>query len=342
VLVDNREAARRSAYQAGRGQGRQSDDVARLTRRSFDGTKYVTRRFAYPFGSAAHPKDGSQKLDDQKYVELPIVLDPRPETQGREHNISLDDLIESLLAGRIVVMLGPFGAGKSFTAREVFHRLADRLARNKTIQTPVVLNLRDHWGEVHGDEMPRTTCEVNRLHAKGGVDDWMARGLTTLVLDGFDELASQTLARREDKNFMHTARRAAIAGCRDLLTKIPAGTGVLVTGRDHYFDSESDLAHALGLLGKPYLVARLGEFDEERASKFLRNNGVTLPLPDWLPRKPLLLGYLAHRGLLKDVLSIDDEKGFGFVWDSFHRPGLRARGRTGDIHKWTPRHCGWF
>src|SRR5206468_6303576 len=64
-------------------------------------------------------------------------------------------------------------------------------------------------------------------------------------------------------------------------------------------------------------VVRLGEFTEEQAATFLTKHGIKDALPDWLPRKPLLLGYLAHRGLLPDVLKIDGSRGFGHTWDQF-------------------------
>ena len=77
------------------------------------------------------------------------------------------------------------------------------------------------------------------------------------------------------------------------------------------------MIYALGLSGKDYKIVRLGEFTEEQADVFMRKHGDSLPLPGWLPRKPLILGYLAQKNLLKEVLQIDETKGFGYVWDAF-------------------------
>jgi hypothetical protein len=79
------------------------------------------------------------------------------------------------------------------------------------------------------------------------------------------------------------------------------------------------MVHALGLSGRRFRVVRLGEFTEEQAAEFLRRKGIGRPLPDWLPRKPLLLAYLAHQDLLEQSVAIDSSQGFGFAWDEFLR-----------------------
>ncbi|MFP5393293.1 MAG: hypothetical protein ACLGI6_17365, partial [Gammaproteobacteria bacterium] len=142
-------------------------------------------------------------------------------------------------------------------------------------------------------------------------------GMAHLLADGFDEVASQAVIRKNDKTFMREARREALSGLRDFLTKIPHGIGVLVCGRDHYFDNEQEISSALSIGGKHCKVFRLGEFTEEGVTQFLTKNGVVQKLPDWLPRKPLLLGYLIHRDLIKEIMSIDGSLGFAHAWDTF-------------------------
>lgn len=106
-------------------------------------------------------------------------------------------------------------------------------------------------------------------------------------------------------------------GVRDLLAKSPDTVGTLVTGRDHYFDDRRELLHALGLQSRKVTCVRVDEFDEARAEEYLRRKGATTDLPDWLPRKALLLGYLTRRGLLEDVLSIDGTHGQATAWHQF-------------------------
>jgi hypothetical protein len=116
---------------------------------------------------------------------------------------------------------------------------------------------------------------------------------------------------------MRKAREQALQAVRDIVTKMPAPAGLFICGRDHYFDDLRELIHSLGLSGRSFTLLRLGEFTEEQAADFLKKHGVTADLPDWLPRKPLLLGYLAHRGLLTETLAIDGTQGFGHSWDQF-------------------------
>lgn len=137
-----------------------------------------------------------------------------------------------------------------------------------------------------------------------------------LLLDGFDELSAQVIARPTEKNFMRQARFDALQAVRDLVGKCQAGTGVLLCGRDHYFDGLDEMKHSLGL-NRPFHLVRLGEFSEKQAVEFLKRHAGSTELPDWLPRKPLILGYLAHRNLLEAVLEIDASRGFGYAWDAF-------------------------
>jgi hypothetical protein len=78
--------------------------------------------------------------------------------------------------------------------------------------------------------------------------------------------------------------------------------GALICGRDHYFDTIREIEHALGLSGKSYKLIKLSEFTEEAANEFLKRNGVKTQLPDWLPRKPLILSYLIQNNLLSELL----------------------------------------
>ena len=85
---------------------------------------------------------------------------------------------------------------------------------------------------------------------------WRA-GMCCLLLDGFDELAAQTVVRTDNKNFMREARKRALQGLRDFTQKVPKGVGIFVCGRDHYFDSELELVSSLGLASRPYTIVDL-------------------------------------------------------------------------------------
>jgi len=293
-------------------------------RRFFDGDKYLALREQAAFGSARNPQDNTINFDNDAYVELPILSKSREsrrytnaKEEATEHLVSLQQLESAVDGSEIVVLVAPFGGGKSLTTREVFKHLASRYRAGKTSRVPVALNMREHWGQDHCDEiLERHARSIGYAPKEDLVIAWRA-GMLSLLLDGFDEVASQAVIRKDDKNFMREARRVALTGMRDFLGKLPGGVGAWICGRDHYFDNEQELAHSLGLTGKAYQIVRLDEFTEDGANEFLRRNGVENALPDWLPRKPLLLAYLTQHGLFNSVLSIDSSKGFGYAWDNF-------------------------
>jgi len=54
------------------------------------------------------------------------------------------------------------------------------------------------------------------------------------------------------------------------------------------------MTEALGF--KPLEILSMLDFDEEQLADFLRQSGATWTLPDWVPTRPLLLGYLVTLG----------------------------------------------
>jgi hypothetical protein len=287
--------------------------------RFFDGRDYVAKRRAAPFGSARNLVDGSITIPEDEYVDLPMVECSRS-GQGWTDGEPLDmaGLAARVGQGDWFVLVGPFGAGKSLTTREVFFRLGKRALKTADAQPiPVTVNLRDHWGAQYPDEiLERHARSIGMPRREDLTIAWRS-GIACLLLDGFDEVASQAIARTTDRNWMRQSRFEALQAVRGLIAELPVGSGLLVCGRDHYFDDRSELEHALALAGRPYSLVRLDEFTEAQASAYLTKHAGSSELPDWLPRKPLILGYLAHRGLLESVLQIDGTQGFGFVWDQF-------------------------
>jgi hypothetical protein len=284
----------------------------------FDGRSYIGKRRLAPFGSARNLDDDSVSLPEDEYVILPMQI--TSDKQGKltdSITISFEALLLRLVAGETLVLLAPFGAGKSLTAREVFLRLSKEYLKLGDGRIPVVINLRDHWGARYADEILERHARVIGFTPREDIVVAWRAGLITLIVDGFDEMAAQVVAKVSNKNFMRDARFQALEGLRDLLSSVPAGTGIMITGRDHYFDNQRELAHALGISNRSYSIIELGEFGEEESIKYLRKKGASGTLPAWLPRKPLILGYLASKNLLNHVLSIDGSKGFGFAWDEF-------------------------
>lgn len=291
-------------------------------RRFFDGLSYISKRENAAFGSARNPRDNSANFSPDDYVPLPIRTSERsrsfnPKSKTSQRLVTVDKVAGELLEGRRFVLVAPFGGGKSLTTREVFNILTKAYRQGKSNLVPVALNLREHWGQEYFDEiLERHARSIGFMPREDLVTAWRA-GMIIILLDGFDEVASQSIARFREQNFMREARRAALQGVRDLILKMPSGTGLWICGRDHYFDNEKELGYALGLSSSDFVLAELDEFTEEGAHDFLQRNGIKQTLPAWIPRKPLLLAYLTQNNLLENVMGIESSFGFGYCWDNF-------------------------
>ncbi|MGK2963716.1 MAG: hypothetical protein ACSLFK_16470 [Gemmatimonadaceae bacterium] len=290
--------------------------------RVFNGRAYVEKREKAAFGSARNLADGTITIPNDEYVPLPMSSSPYDAVAGKVRNdesrlIDVGEIAVGLRAGKTFVMLAPFGSGKSLTAREVFGLLGRDLLRGDSEVTPLAINLRENWGNLYADEILERHARSLGFTPRETLTIAWRMGIAPLILDGFDELAAQAVVRSTDLNFLRDARAQALKAVRDLIQNTPTGVGILIAGRDHYFDNLRELQHSLGLHGRSFEIVRLDEFTEAQATLFLRKYGEESGLPDWLPRKPLILGYLAHKKLLPDILAIDHSRGFGYAWNTF-------------------------
>ena len=104
---------------------------------------------------------------------------------------------------------------------------------------------------------------------------------------------------------------------RRLIREHPTESGLLLAGRAHFFDSAAERRGALGLPNNS-IEFSLTEFTDEQIRIYLRRVGLERTVPAWLPSRPLLLGYLAAKGLLDDVANKktkDEELGPCEGWD---------------------------
>lgn len=297
--------------------------LEQLRRRFFDGRAYLSARQRAPFGSARNLRDDTTSIPDGEYVPLPMHAVPHVPSGASLRGSTPKDVTVEWIAtrvseGEIVVLTAPFGAGKSLTTREVFLKLGYTYRESDSSVTPVVLNLREHWGQDDAEEiLDRHARKVGFDGRKELYSAWRA-GMVALLIDGFDEVGSQVVANRDNKRFLVEARYRALRGARELIANRAKGSGLLICGRDHYFDSFREMENSLGIAdSRQYWVVSLGEFTDKGINDYLARAGASAEVPDWLPRKPLLLAYLLHHQLLEQVLGIDGDRGFGFVWDAF-------------------------
>jgi hypothetical protein len=105
------------------------------------------------------------------------------------------------------------------------------------------------------------------------------------LIDGFDEIGSQ--AWSNDGKKLRGIRAQALQGVKDLIQK--SSGGVLITGRDHYFGTSEEMFSCLGLDPTRTLVLKCrSEFNDEELSNFFKDRGLSLTLPPWLPKRPLI------------------------------------------------------
>lgn len=276
-----------------------------FSQKLIDAKAYLERRKNYPFGSVADPETGHFQ-DLSPYVELGIVT-----TAGE--TMTLQSLEAGLDTGQKFVLLGDFGAGKSMTMRELFRRLASRFYKNKTRKFPILLNLREHIGQTEPAEALERHARSIGFDRPSHLIRALNAGQVILLLDGFDEMATTGWASQKLK--LRDIRRRSMTLVRRILANLPLGIGYVISGRDQYFDSPKELREAMAL-DATAIQLNLHEFTDDQMAEYLRGKGWENSVPEWLPSRPLLLGYLASRDLLKETLEVEIGVGSACGWDS--------------------------
>lgn len=273
----------------------------------FEFPRYKDARLAASFGSSIDPVTGG--IDTVKYVSVNY------EQVGGGPDISVPDIAQILLNGRNVILLGEYGSGKSRCIREIFSYLTANW--DITFQFPFAINLRECWGLDRGDEVVRRSIYTL------GLDDLAAatvrafnRGSLIPLLDGFDELGSQSWSTDESR--LRQLRARALQGVKDLITK--STSGCLIAGREHYFSSNDEMLSALGLSsGNTTILRAKDQFTDSELEQYFDAAGLAIELPSWLPKKPLICQTIAllSDDELGEMFSIKSE-GVQF-WNHFIR-----------------------
>jgi hypothetical protein len=261
----------------------------------FNGTEYLRCRSSYRFGSVADPVTRARLADVLNYVPINIFADSR----GPQDSTALINAVVGGEAHR-AVLLGEYGSGKSVTLRKLFFKLKDTYAKNTTHIVPVYLNLRDHTGQK--DPIEALERHARNIAYPGNSSDlvraWRG-GFTALILDGFDEMATAGWGGSLQKVRAH--RYSGMTLVRKFVEECPASTPIIIAGRHNFFDSQREMNECLGI--KTFEVWRTQDFSEDQAAAFLRNQGIQAQLPDWIPKRPLLLAYLAAKGFLSRAMT---------------------------------------
>jgi hypothetical protein len=256
------------------------DDFANIF---FDFDKYSHARLTRAFGSAINPLTGVR--DDRDYVPVSYL------SEDGSKELTLSDIVQFLRDGRRVVLLGEYGTGKSRCSRELFSLLASTAANSNLY--PLALDLRDFWGLRRASEL--ITRHVGELGLDQSLQNAAIRALNAdriiLLLDGFDELGSQ--AWSDDSEKLRAIRAKSLEGVKELLSR--STKGILISGREHYFNNNEEMFSALGLSASSTLVIRCkNEFTEAEMREFFKRYvNEEIIMPAWLPRRPLVCQTIA-------------------------------------------------
>lgn len=278
-----------------------------------DSKKYLRLRSKYPFGSARNVENDGFEISNDEYV--PVELIDKDGTERISNSVFWRKFSTEPTRS---ILMGEFGVGKSMFLRDLFFRLGSNHENGSDTAFPVYLNLRDHIEQF--DPMEALTRHARMI----GMPDpahlvraWRA-GYIYLLLDGFDELTPRVSTR--DTKRVRDIRQSALELVRRLVDETPSRSSLILAGRSNFFDDEKDLQECLRtrIPTKSYY---LSDFDERQIGYYLDKKGFAgQSLPAWLPRRPLLVGYLLSRQLLSDqgksdAFDPDAAKGWSFLID---------------------------
>jgi len=172
----------------------------------------------------------------------------------------------------------------------VFYQLRTAFHQKTAIKFPLYLNLRDHHSQRDPDEV--LTRHANLVGFAGReqlVRAWRA-GYVDLLLDGFDELATAAWLGVTKK--LKQIRYQTTELIRSFIRQSPAEVSIIVSGRRGYFDNDSEMRQALDV-GQSFTELALSNLSEDQLRKYLKKKRMSHHVPDWIPARPLLVGYLA-------------------------------------------------
>lgn len=261
----------------------------------FDYSSYIHMRNQKHFGSLINIETGEPESN--------VYIDVNYLNKKTGEDLSISDIAALLINGRRIVLKGDFGLGKSRCVKQLFEMLT-----SNPVDLPytIAINLRDHWGAKRSFEILSRHFEELGLDANNFLKAYENPNVVYL-LDGFDEIGTQSWS--SDAKKMQHMREMSVCALKDLISK--AKGGVLITGREYYFNSDKELLNCLGLNEDTTVVLECHhEFTETELLAFIKENIGDVQgadrlenLPVWLPKRPLIMQLLLRYA--SDVFSID-------------------------------------
>jgi hypothetical protein len=220
---------------------------------------YFEKRGKRPFGSAVDPESGEK--DQKRYAPVSFLLQG-----GAEAEVTA--LIENLKHKGTVILTGEYGTGKSKCLEWIFEKMVQTAWAD--FNFPISIDLRKCWGLRDRYEIIRRhLTELGLPECIDPINKAYAEGLLTLLIDGFDEMGIQVWT--DNVADLKRLRADALSGVRDIIANQKGG--IIITGRDHYFDNEEEMISALGLSNRnPSLFKSKDEFSPLELRDFLEKN----------------------------------------------------------------------
>lgn len=149
-------------------------------------------------------------------------------------------------------------------------------------------------GDLKGLQKDRHFADLG-LNARNFIKTYEKPNIIYL-LDGFDEIGTQSWS--SDPRRMQYIRGISVCALKDLLQKVQGG--VLITGREYYFNSDNEMFNSLGLSEEQTVLLECHrEFTEDQLVNyitqnlpFLKDKGDLKSLPLWFPKRPLVIQLL--------------------------------------------------
>lgn len=274
----------------------------------FEYKSYVYIRKQKQFGSLINIETGEP--ENNTYINVSYLN----KKTGQE--LGINNIIDLLKKGKKVILKGDFGLGKSRCVKQIFDIMTKNAVSNHYI---ISINLRDHWGSKRATEILDRHFADLGLNARNFIKTYEKPNIIYL-LDGFDEIGTQSWS--SDPRRMQYIRGISVCALKDLLQKVQGG--VLITGREYYFNSDNEMFNSLGLSEEQTVLLECHrEFTEDQLVNyitqnlpFLKDKGDLKSLPLWFPKRPLVIQLLLKYA--SDIFSVnyalDDICGF---WHAF-------------------------
>ncbi len=248
--------------------------IAEFSGKFIGKSEYTHIRSTQKFGSAVDPDTGGR--DNASFADVQYI------SNGSGDELNISKIVQKITNREKMILVGEFGSGKSRCVQEVFTALGN----SDDMFPTIAINLRECWGLQSFDLILRSHLEgLGLSKLADNLIKLSLAGKVRFLLDGFDEIGSQSWTGEIER--LKELRRRSLKGVFDLIAKCGSG-GLLLTGREHYFSSNDEMLDCLGLDKSVEIIECRDEFSDSELQRYLSSNSITIDVPSWMPRKPLI------------------------------------------------------